>query len=127
MTDYLERFKELSKVVTTDNYSDYYKEIVDLTNYDEAKVPAYSLPSALDVLPGKKVKTATDWMNWGRPAVFKMLQKEMYGKVVPRPDHLSFELLSCKHGALDGTAIRKEIRVHCGMRNGRCFKFDISC
>ena len=125
MTDYLERFRELGKVVTCDNYRDYYKEILDLTNYDESKVPEYTLPSPLDVIPGRRVKSAMDWMNWGRPAVFRMLQDEMYGKVIPRPDQLSFELLSYRDDALDGTAIRKEVRVHCSMRNGRCFQFTI--
>ena len=38
---------------------------------------------------------------------------------------MRFELLSQKDNALDNTAVRKEIRIHCGMENGAAFAFDM--
>lgn len=49
----------------------------------------------------------------------------MYGIMPPGPDHLRMELLSLKEDALDNTAVRKEIRIHCDMNNGRHRDFDL--
>lgn len=95
------------------------------TNYDESKVPVFNLPSPLDKVGGGKIKTAFDWVNFRRPEILKMYRDEVYGKLPPRPNRMSFELLSCREDALDNTAIRKEIRIHVGMNNGREHHFDM--
>lgn len=120
--DYLTRFKELSKL----NYeSKVHEEILALTNYDEEKVPGYTLPSALDKADGTRVTTAAEWVNMRRPELFRLFANEMYGRIPPRPDTMSFHTLSCRDDALDGTAIRKEVRITLGMNNGRSFSFDL--
>ena len=124
MHDYIAKFKEYSKLP----YEEAVKilpQIRDNTNYDESLIPEYTLPSALDIVPGRKVRTAMDWQTFGRPAMLKLFSEQMYGKILPRPDALSFQILSQKDDALDGIAIRQEIRVTSTMANGQSFSFDL--
>jgi hypothetical protein len=99
--------------------------ILALTNYDESQVPPYTLPSPLQTADGKTIATANEWMNFQRPAILNLFKKEMYGQMPPRPDQMAFEILTERNDALDNTAIRQEIRIHCSMRNGRSHSFDM--
>ncbi len=101
------------------------EDILSDINQDESKVPAYTLPSPLTKADGSQVKTAFEWVNFQRPRILDLYKNEVYGKLPPRPDQMSFELLSCKNDALDGTAIRKEIRIHLAMNSGQSHYFDL--
>ncbi|MBR7104500.1 MAG: acetylxylan esterase [Lentisphaeria bacterium] len=103
-------------------FSDIY---ADTTNFDPALVPPYTLPSPLELPDGRRVKTASEWMNSGRRVLFDLFSRELYGKILPRPDEMSFEILTQKEDALDGAAIRQEIRITCGMASGKRFSFDM--
>lgn len=105
---------------------DIYREMKQhITNYDESKVPSYSLPSALRRPDGTVVSTAFEWMNSQRGHILKMFQEHVYGKIPPRPDEMRFELLSSSGNALNGLAIRKEVRLHCRMGDGKAHKMDL--
>ena len=54
---HIEKFKELGKLPRKEAY-EHYQEIVDNTNYDETQVPEYTIPSPLDIIPGKRIGTA---------------------------------------------------------------------
>lgn len=95
-----------------------------MTNYDEEKVPPYTLPDLLTMTDGRKVTDKEMWQNERRKEILEILQKNIYGRILPAPDHLHFELLNRKDDALDNTAIRKEIRIWAGMENGKSFYFD---
>ncbi len=101
------------------------EDILSDINQDESKVPAYTLPSPLTKADGSQVKTAFEWVNFQRPRILDLYKNEVYGKLPPRPDQMSFELLSRKDDALDGTAIRKEIRIHLAMNSGQSHYFDL--
>ena len=96
----------------------------NLTNYDEEKVPPYTLPDPLLLSSGEKVKDAEVWKTERRPEILQILEENIYGKVLPAPDSLHFQLLSCREDALNGTAVRKEIRIWAAMANGKSFFFD---
>ena len=119
---YINEFKKLAKQEWT---LDVREKMLALTNYDEAFVPPYTLPSPLLKKDGTKVKTAFEWMLVQRPAIVSMFQKEMFGELPPRPDKTYYELLSCRKDALDGTAIRKEIRIHFFMNSGKSHFIDM--
>lgn len=74
-------------------------------NYDEAKVPAYTLP---DVMAG--VKTRADWKA-RRAEILKLLSKEMYGRMPASTGRVSFRELARRDDALGGKAVRKEIAI----------------
>ncbi len=92
-------------------------------NYDESKVPEYTLPSPLICNNGKKVTTAQEWLKLRRPEILDFYTREYYGKIPPMPDVFKFETVSVKDDALDGTAIRKEIKLSFAMKNGRSHSF----
>ena len=98
---------------------------VDNANYDEAKVPGYELPSPLSTPEGEQVADAFEWANFQRGHVLNLFEKQMYGQVPPRPDTLRFEILNSRLDALGGLAVRKEVRIHSEMRNGRKHFFDM--
>lgn len=87
-------------------------------NLDESKVPPYSLPQF-------QSKTVEEWERNERPRIIQQFKDIMYGKMPPAPDNMKLELLAQKDNALNGLAIRKEIRIHCLMNNGRKFYFDM--
>ena len=81
------------------------------TNYDEARVPAYTLPDPLTMQDGTPVTTAAQWYDQRRPELLQLFEKELYGRAPGRPEGLHFQILSVEDGALGGIAVRKEIRI----------------
>lgn len=101
------------------------EELIRAANYDESRVPSYTLPSPLDKADGSKVANAFEWVNFQRPRILELYKNELYGKLPPRPDRTSFELLSCREDALGGIAVRKEYRIHFEMNNGVSHAIDM--
>ena len=81
-------------------------------NYDEAKVPEYTLPDPLIDSHGKPVTDAKTWTDVRRPEILALFEKEIYGKAPGRPEALWFETALVDPDALDGRAVRKEVVVH---------------
>ncbi len=92
---------------------------------NEADVPPYTLPDPLLKSDGQRVRTAHAWVNFQRAKILQLFKDGEYGEILPRPDFLQFELLTLKEDAFDNTAVRKEYRIHCGMKNGSKLSFDL--
>ncbi len=95
-------------------------EIFGRMFHDEKMVPEYTLPEVLE----SPDETAFHWVNHRRRQVLELC-REMFGPIPGRPDSLRFEQLSYRDDALNNTAIRKEVRIHCGMADGRAHYFDL--
>ena len=80
-------------------------------NYDEAKVPVYTLPDPLTMQDGTPLTSPAQWYGQRRPELLHLFETEMYGRAPGRPEGLHFQVLSMEDGALGGTAVRKEIRI----------------
>ena len=80
-------------------------------NYDEAKVPKFTLPDPLKMVDGMVVKTVNDWETKRRPEVLALFEKEVYGKAPGKPAKLSFAVLEQSKNVLGGTADRKQVQV----------------
>ena len=52
-------------------------------NYDEAKVPKYTLPDPLVMTDGTKVTSAEMWRTKRRPEIYKLFQEHVYGTMPP--------------------------------------------
>jgi hypothetical protein len=78
-------------------------------NYDEAKVPQYSLPDPLVCSDGTRVVYGRDWLERRRPEILQLFQDQVYGKAPGRPVGAGVEVRSIVEDALDGKATRKEI------------------
>jgi len=81
-------------------------------NYDESKVPDYTLPDPLVMSNGEQVKTADTWRKKRRPEVLDLFQKYVYGKAPGRPAYLRFEVTEMSDDALDGLATRKQVSIY---------------
>ena len=84
-------------------------------NYDESKVPAYTLPDPLVAADGTRITTPEAWRDKRRPELVRLFERQVYGAVPPNaPRNLSNELLERTAGALGGKAVRKQVRVAFG-------------
>lgn len=81
-----------------------------VVNYDEAKMPAYTLPDPLVFNNGKPVKNTREWKA-RRAELVKIFEDEVYGKTPAGKVKLSSSVLSENTGALDGKAVRREIQL----------------
>jgi len=79
-------------------------------NYDESKMPAYTLPDPLVCADGSPVKTAADWKGKRRPELLALIEREMFGKAPPRPP-LSFKVDEAPTPALGGKVLRKQVSI----------------
>lgn len=86
-------------------------------NYDESKVPAYDLPDLLTFSNGKPVEDVKTWKEKRRPEIFRMFETQVYGKAPGKPKAMRFEIRSVDQHALNGTATRKQVRVHFSNNN----------
>src|SRR5687768_7592481 len=81
-------------------------------NYDESKVPPYTLPDPLVLSNGKKVGNARTWKSQRRQEILELFREHVYGKSPGKPNAMRFEVRSVDRKALGGKATRKEVRVH---------------
>lgn len=81
--------------------------------YDESKVPPYTLPDPLVMQDGTPVTTAAQWRERRRPELLGIFAAEVYGRtpatrITARPTVESVEK------ALDGRAVRKQVTLAFG-------------
>ncbi len=83
-------------------------------NYDEDKVPSYTLPDPLVDSGGERVMSADAWRQQRRGEILTLFEQQMYGKSPGRPDKVHYSLRSRDENALDGKATRQEITIQLG-------------
>jgi len=81
------------------------------TNYDESKVPEYTLPDPLRMADGRPVADAAAWRDRRRPEILELFRQHVYGRAPGRPEAMVFRTRSTAADALDGKATRKEVAV----------------
>ncbi len=81
----------------------------DEVNYDESRVPAYSLPDPLLCVDGTRVNSPEIWREKRRPEILRLFADQMYGRAPGRPPGLQFTVHSLDRSALEGIATRKEV------------------
>jgi hypothetical protein len=81
-------------------------------DYDESKVPAYTLPDPLVCIDATKVAHADLWRQKRRPEVLGLFEEHMFGRAPGKPQLMSFMTTSVNRNALDGLATRKEVTVY---------------
>ena len=80
-------------------------------NYDESKVPKYTLPDPLVCLDGTRVTDAATWRNKRRPEILELFRREVYGRSPGPPEQMKFVVTSVDPHALGGKAVRKEVTI----------------
>jgi len=89
------------------------------TNYDESKVPSYTLPDLLTMQNGKKITTEKEWRLQRRPEILQLFANNVYGRtMVGRPKEMTWEVVSEKKTHND-SAIEKNITIYfAGKKDG---------
>jgi hypothetical protein len=80
-------------------------------NYDEDKVPAYTLPDPLVLEDGSSITSSALWIGKRRGEILKLFEDQMYGRRPGRPvvRHISTEAV--ENNVLNGKAHRKELVI----------------
>ena len=81
--------------------------------YDEAKVPHYTLPDPLLLLNGKKVTSTRTWRKKRRPEILKLFETNVYGRtMVGRPKGMTWEVTTNGTGPVPGTSAAKTVTIY---------------
>jgi hypothetical protein len=86
--------------------------------YDEARVPAYTLPDPLVLSDGRPVDDARLWNQQRRPELLELFARNVYGRTPPDKPYIRFEQRLVDVCALGGAATRVELRFVFGHDNG---------
>ncbi|MBM4035277.1 MAG: acetylxylan esterase [Planctomycetes bacterium] len=80
-------------------------------NYDEDKVPPYTLPDPLVMQDGTKVTSAEMWRTKRRPEVLELFRTHVYGRSPAKPEALAFKAFDNEAKALGGRATRRQVTI----------------
>ncbi len=82
-------------------------------NYDEAKVPAYTLPDPLLTIAGETITTPQAWWEKRRPELLKLFAEEVYGRTpaAAQKFKIAKPLIKKDKNALHGLAVRKQVHI----------------
>jgi len=80
-------------------------------NYDEASVPAYTLPDVLTTTTNRTVKTKTTWETLRRPEIIHLFEENVYGQMPTIVDHLTYSIKNENANAMAGKAHLKEVLI----------------
>lgn len=83
----------------------------DDVNYDESRVPNYTLPEILETSDGRPVETLNEWKHLRRPEIVAMFAEHVYGELPRHYDSVKFNVVRENPTALDGKATAKEIDI----------------
>jgi hypothetical protein len=78
-------------------------------NYDESKVGSYTLPDALRLKDGQRVRNARDWKR-RRGELLALFAENVYGRT-PTAKSIDFRNFDEDTNALGGKAIRKQVTI----------------
>lgn len=80
-------------------------------NYDEAKVPQYTLPDPLVSNKGTTINTIEQWQQVRRPEILEHFEASVYGRTARLPSSLNITTTSLDSDALGGKATRKQVTL----------------
>ena len=83
----------------------------DEANYDESKIPPYTLPALLKTSDDREITTVQQWEQIRRPELLSVFTEQVYGKMPADKVDVSYKKLDDNHSALNGSATRKQIEI----------------
>src|SRR3954451_4127151 len=80
-------------------------------NYDESKVPAYTLPDVLKSENGKIIHDKAAWEQERRPEVLTFFANNVYGQMPKDFDSIRFTITNDIPNAMEGRAHLKQVTI----------------
>lgn len=90
------------------------------TNYDESKVGQYTLPELLVTNAGERVSKKAIWETTRRAELLQAFAQEIYGTTPTKQLPVTYTLISEDKNALNGKAIRREIKMCFSSQPNHC-------
>lgn len=81
-----------------------------VANYDESKVPRYTLPDPLRMEGGGKVESAEMWTKSRRPELLKLFEEHVYGKSTLDPVKMQYRIFDTGT-VFDGKGTRRQYEL----------------
>ncbi|HEX2453670.1 MAG TPA: hypothetical protein VHI99_08205 [Vicinamibacterales bacterium] len=81
-----------------------------VSNYDEAKVPPYTLPDPLVFADGRRVASARSWLRDRRQELIRLYETEIYGRVPRTAPRVIWHVAETDPRARGGTATMKQVQ-----------------
>jgi len=81
-------------------------------NYDESKVPEYTLPDPLITGSGIQVKTPEEWYSVRRPEILSLFENNVYGRVPQENIKVEHEIISINNHFMNDLATMKQIAIY---------------
>ena len=86
-------------------------------NYDESKVPSYTLPDVLKASNGQIINNKSSWEKTRRPEILKLFEDNVYGEMPKDYDSINFALTNDAANAMNGKARLKEVVISVWRKN----------
>jgi len=80
-------------------------------NFEESRVPSYTLPDPLVATDGTSIATSKQWDSHRRPELLELFTEQVYGRRPEKPYAIRFEQLKEVKDALDGTATGRSMKA----------------
>lgn len=93
-------------------------------NYDESKVPAYTLPDALITTANTVVTDKTKWETVRRPEIVTLFEDNIYGQMPKVYDSIKFAFTNENALAMNGRAHLKEVLIGV-FKNNKSVKINL--
>ena len=93
-------------------------------NYDETKVPKYTLPNVLKTSKKKTIRNRKDWEQLRRPEVLKLFEDNIYGPIPTQFDSLKFSIAHEDRSSMGGKAHLKEVVIEV-IRKGKSVRINL--
>lgn len=77
-------------------------------NSSEEKVNQYTLPDALVLKNGKKIKTTQEWLEKRRPEIVEDFESEIYGRLPKNIPSVTWKVISVKDTIIGNQAIKEK-------------------
>ena len=84
------------------------KKTGHVSNYDESKVPEYSLPDPLKTSDGRDVTSAGEWQA-RRAEILQFYEEQIYGRIPKNAPVVQWQVAQTENDSRNGTAITKRI------------------
>lgn len=89
-------------------------------NYDEDKIPPYTLPALLQMENGEPVSTVKEWERKRRPELFSLFEQEMYGAMPQGKVKQKFRVTDVDHNFANGRATHKTVEMTLSRKGKTC-------
>jgi len=93
-------------------------------NYDESKVPEYTLPAVLKTTGNKEVKNKETWEKVRRPEIVTLFEDNIYGQMPKTYSSIKYSVTNENANAMNGKAKLKEVLIEV-LNNNKSLKINL--